>query len=85
MLTCPDLGERRNETGDAHQPGVGEQFGHFGDTTDVLLAVFGGEAQVLVQALADVVPVQGVARDSVGHEVLLHGKADGGLPGTRQT
>lgn len=80
-----DLGERRDETGDAHQPSVCKQSGHLGDTPDVFLAVYGGEAQILVQAVANVVSVQRVARDSMGHEVLFQGKTDGSLPSTRQT
>jgi len=82
---CSDLAERWNETGDAHQPSVGEQPGHLCNTADVLLAVYGGEAQVLVQAVANVVSVQRVAGNRVGHEKLLQGKADGRLSGTRQT
>lgn len=81
----PDLGERRDEAGDANQPGVGKQSGHLGDAADVLLAVFGGEAQIPVQAVADVVSVQRVARDGVGHQVLLQGEADRRLAGTGQT
>lgn len=79
-----DLAVRRDEAGDAHQAGVGEQLGHFRNSPDVFFPVFGGEAQVLVQPVANVVSVQGVTRDRVGHEVLLQGKADGGLPGARQ-
>lgn len=80
-----DLGKRRDKAGDANEPSVGEQFGHLSDTTDVFLAVFGREAQVLVQAVADVVSIQRVARDSMRHKVLLQGKTDGSLPGARQT
>lgn len=80
-----DLAERWDETGDAHQPGVGEQLGHLRNTADVLLAVHGGEAQVLVQAVADVVSVQRVAGNGVGHEKLFQGKTDGRLSGTWQT
>lgn len=57
-LMFSDLGERRDETGDAHQASVGKQSGHLSDTADVLLPVLGGEAQILVQALANVVSVQ---------------------------
>lgn len=53
-----DLAVWRDETGDAHQTGVGEQFGHLCNTTDVFFPVFRGEAQILVQAVADVVSVQ---------------------------
>lgn len=79
-----DLAEWGDEAGDAHQAGVGEQLGHLRNAPDVFFPVLGGEAQVLVQSVANVVPVQGVARDRVGHEVLLQGKADGSLPGAGQ-
>lgn len=79
-----DLAERRDEACDAHQAGVGEKLGHFRNAPDVLFPVFRGEAQVLVQSVANVVSVQGVTRDGVGYEVLFQGKADGGLPGARQ-
>lgn len=85
FLPFSDLAERRNETGDAHQSGIRKQLGHLGDTADVLLAVFGREAQVLVQAVTDVVSIQGVTRDGVGYEVLLQRETDGSLPGTGQT
>lgn len=57
-VTVSDLAERRNETGDAHQPSVSKQFGNLGNTTDVLLPVFSGEPQILVQTMANVVSVQ---------------------------
>lgn len=79
-----DLAIRGDEAGDAHQAGVGKQLGHFRNTPDVFFPVFGGEAQVFVQSVANVVSVQGVTRDGVWHEVLFQGKADGGLPGARQ-
>lgn len=79
-----DLAEWRDEAGDAHQSSIGKQLGHFCNTPDVFFPVFGGEAQVLVQSVANVVSVQGVTRDGVGHQVLFQGKADGGLPGARQ-
>lgn len=80
-----DLAVWRDETGDAHQTGVGEQFGHLCNTTDVFFPVLCGEAQILVQAVANVVSVQWVTRDGVGHKVLFQGKTDGGLSRTRQT
>lgn len=52
-----DLAERRNETGDAHQPSVSKQFGNLSNTTDVLLAVYRREAQILVQAVTNIVSV----------------------------
>ncbi len=49
------------EAGDAHKPSVSKQFYHFCDTTNVLLAVFRAEAQVLIEALPDVISIQSVA------------------------
>jgi hypothetical protein len=54
----PDLGVRRDEAGDADEASVCEQLGHLSNTSDVLLTVSGCEAQVLVEAMADVVPIQ---------------------------
>lgn len=85
LFLCSDLAERGNETGDAHQPGVSEQLRDLGNAADVLLAVLGREAQVLVQAVTDVVSVQRVRWDGVGDEVLLQSEADGSLPGPGQT
>ena len=65
------LSEGGNEAGDAHQASVGEQLGHLRNAPDILLPVRGGEAQVSVQSMADVVAVQGVAGDPVGDQVLL--------------
>jgi len=78
------LGEGRDEAGNAHQARLGEQPGDLGHAADVLLAVRRREAQVLVEPVADVVPVQRVAGDGVSHQVLLQREADGGLAGARQ-
>lgn len=53
-----DLGERRDETGDAHKASISKQFSHFSDAPDILLAVFSREAQILVQAMTNVVSIQ---------------------------
>lgn len=66
-----NLGKRRDETGDAHQPGICKQFGDLSDATDVLLTIVGREAQILVQTVANVVSVQRVTRDRMGHEELF--------------
>lgn len=79
------LGERRNEAGDADQASVGKELGHLGNPADVFLPVPRGEAQVLVKAVTDVVPVQGVAGDAVGDQVLLQSKADRRLPSPGET
>ena len=42
------------------QPGIDHQLGDLGDAADVLDAVGVGEAEVLVQAVADVVAVEQV-------------------------
>ena len=57
----PPLGaERRNERDEHDQPGVDHQLRHFGDAADVLDAVGLGEAEVLVEPVADVVAVEQV-------------------------
>lgn len=65
------LCERRNEAGNAHQAGVGKQFGHLGNPADIFFSVSRRESKVFVKAVTDVVPIQGVAWDGVGDEVLF--------------
>lgn len=79
------LCEGGDEAGDADQASVGKQLGHLGDPADVLLPVSGRESQVFVKAVADVVPIQGVAGDGVGHQVLLQSKTDRCFPSTGET
>lgn len=78
------LCEGGDEAGDADEPRVGEEPRHLGDAPDVLLAVLRREAQVLVQAVPDVVAVQGVARDAMSHQVLFQSKANGRLASSRK-
>ena len=52
--------ERRDERHEHDQPGVDHQLRDFGDAADVLDAVGVGEAEVLVQPVADVVAVEQV-------------------------
>lgn len=80
-----DLGKWRNKAGDADKPSVCEQSGHLSNATDVFFAVGVSEAQILVQAVANVVPIQRIARNSVRHEIFFQSKTNGGLPSTRQT
>lgn len=74
-----------NEAGNAHKTSISKQFGHFCDTTNVLLAVFRAEAQVLIKALPDVISIQSVAGDAMTHQILLQSHADRRLTRTRQT
>ena len=64
----PPLGaERRDERHQHDQSGIDHQPGHFGDAPDVLDPVGIGEAEVAVEAVADVVAVEqiGVAAGAV--------------------
>ena len=54
----------RDEGGDDDDAGVGEELGGFGDAADVFHAVFGGEAEVAVEPVADVVAVEDVGLDT---------------------
>ena len=55
------LGAERRDEGDEHdQPGIGHQPRHFGDAADVLDAVGLGEAEIAVEAVADIVAVEDV-------------------------
>ena len=65
-------------------PRVGEQLRDLGDAADVLGAVLGREAEVLVQAVADVVAVEHVGELAPLDERLLRGHRDRRLPGARE-
>jgi len=56
--------KRADERGDGDGGGVGKQLGHLADAADVLGAVGVREAQVLVQAKANVVAVEAVRVDT---------------------
>ena len=80
-----DLFEGRDEGGEADDAAIREQLGHFGDSSDVLLAVLRREAQVLVEAVSDVVAIKTVRRDALRHQVLLQREADRRLSRSRET
>lgn len=79
------LCERRNEAGDADQPGISEQLGHLGNPADIFFSVPGGESKVFVKAVTHIVPIEGVARDGVRDQVLFQSKTDCGFSSTRET
>lgn len=74
-----------NEAGNTHEPRVSKQFCHFRDTANVLLAVLRTEAQVLIEALPDVISIHSVAGDAMTHQILLQSHADRRFTCTRQT
>lgn len=82
VAVCP-VG--RDEGGDGDGGRVGEELGDFGDAADVLVAVLLGEAEVLVEAEADVVAVETVGGDAKVQQVLLEGRGHGGLARGRET
>ena len=82
-ITHPAVG--RDEAGDADQPSISKKPGHLSSASNVLFAVLWAEAEVFVQPLTNVVPIQCVAGDTVTHQVLLQSHAHRGLPRTRQT
>jgi len=65
------LPEGTDEAGETHNATVCKQLGDLGDTSDVLLTVLVGEAEVLVEAVSHVVPIETVGWDPVAHQVLL--------------
>ena len=70
----------RDERGDGDGVGVGEQLGDLANTANVLVAISLAEAQVLVQAEADVVTVQAVGVDTtVTDQLVLQFHSDGRL------
>ena len=76
--------ERRDEGDDDDQPGVGHQPRHFGDAADVLDAVLVGEAEVAVQAVADIVAVEDVGVAARGVQLLFEQVGDRRLAGAGQ-
>ncbi len=75
-------GEMKRDQHD--QAGVDHQLGDLGDAADVLDPVVVGEAQVLVEAVADVVAVEQVGVAAVGVQPLLHQVGDGRLARARE-
>lgn len=68
-----------DEGGNGDGGGVGKELGNLGDAANVFVAVLFREAQVLVEAEADVVAVEAVGGHAEVQEVLLQGRRDGGL------
>ena len=58
---------------------------YLGNAADVLLAVLGREAKVLVQAESYVVAVESVGCQAMLEEVLLKGNCNGGFSGSGET
>jgi hypothetical protein len=53
------LGAEGRDEGDEHdQAGIGHQLGDFGDAADVFHAIGIGEAEIAVEAVADIVAVE---------------------------
>ena len=67
----PLVAERRDERDEDDQPGIGHQPRHFGDAADVLDARRFGEAEILVEPVADVVAVEDIGVAALGGEPLL--------------
>ena len=69
--------ERRDERGDDDQAGIGHQLRHLADAADILDAIGIGEAEILVEPVADIVAIQqeGVAVHS--RQLLLDDVGDG--------
>ena len=81
---APLVGEGRDERDDDDQPGIGHQARRFGDAADVLDAVGFGEAEILVEAMADIVAVEDVAVLALGGQALFEQVGDRRLARTGQ-
>ena len=55
---------RTDETGEADNTPVSEQFGDLRYSSNVLEAVLGGEAEILIEPVSNVVPVKTVRGNS---------------------
>ena len=81
----PPLGaERRDERDEHDQAGVDHQLGDLGDAADVLDPVGVGEAEVLVEPVADVVAVEQVGVAAQRVQLLLDQVGDRRLAGARE-
>ena len=63
--------ERRDERHEHDQAGIGHQLGDFGHAADVLHPVLVGEAEIAVQAMADIVAVQHIGVAALGVQQLF--------------
>lgn len=63
--------ERRNERAKRHDARLGEQFRHFGHTSDVLLSIGIGESQIGIETEAHVVPVEAECWNASSDQVIL--------------
>ena len=72
---------RRDEGRERDDAGVGEELRDLADAADVLGAVLGREAEVLVEAVADVVAVEDVGAHAALPEALLEVDRDGRFAG----
>jgi uncharacterized protein YbjT (DUF2867 family) len=75
---------RADEAGDGNDAGVSEELGDLADAADVLRAVFGGEAEVLVQPVSDVVAVEPIGVLALLEQHLFEGDGDGALAAAGQ-
>lgn len=84
MMQTAYLWKRRNEASYADKPSISKQPGHLCDAADILLAVPSWEAQVFIQAVPNIIAVQGIAGDAMRDQVLFQSKANGCLTGSRK-
>lgn len=74
----------RDERGDCQRGAGTEERGHLGDPSNVLLAVLGAEAEVLVESKSDVVAVETKGRLVLVEQVLFQCRRNGRLARGRQ-
>ena len=65
-------------------PQVGEELGDFADPADILLAVGRRKAEILVQAVTDVIPIQHISELAALHEHMFQRECDRALAGSAQ-
>jgi hypothetical protein len=81
---APLVAERRNEADEDDQAGIHHQLRHLGNAPDVFHPVRLGEAQVAIQAMANVVAVEQIGVLAVGVQALLQQIGDGRFARPRQ-
>jgi hypothetical protein len=85
VVTWTDLSERADETGEADNTAVSEQFGHLSYAPYVLFTVLVREPEVLVETVTNVVTVKTVRWQTLADQIFLEGEGYGCFSGSGQT
>lgn len=71
-----------NEAGDGDDSGIQVEFGHFGDTADILSPVLIGKSEIVVQSGPDIVAIKNLGQETLLMQCPLKGVGNGALAGS---